>query len=114
MTQSPSFLNPYQPSASEPLAIGSKTTSIGYSTGGLIPYKNPSALIAYYLAIFSLLPIIGLFLGMPAFVLGILGLWDRKRNPAIKGWRPRLDRNHSRRSDVAHLVFYSWLYLWPS
>lgn len=75
MTQSPSFLIPYQPSASEPPAIGSKITSIDDSTGGLI---------AYYLAIFSLLPIIGLFLGMPAFVLGILGLRDRRRNPAIK------------------------------
>ncbi len=57
----------------------------GDSTGGVIPYKNPSALIAYYLGLFSLLPLIGLFLGIPAFILGIKGLKDRKKNPAIKG-----------------------------
>jgi len=57
----------------------------GDSTGGIIPYKNPKALIAYYLGIFSGLPMIGLPLGIAAFVLGIMGLRDRKRNPAIKG-----------------------------
>lgn len=54
----------------------------GDATGGVIPYKNPKALIAYYLGIFSLL----IFpLGIAAIVLGILGLRDRKRNPVIKG-----------------------------
>jgi hypothetical protein len=57
----------------------------GDATGGLIPYKNPKALIAYYLGILSGLPIIGLPIGIAAFVLGILGLRDRRRNPAIKG-----------------------------
>lgn len=57
----------------------------GDATGGVIPYKNPRALIAYYLGIFSGLPIIGLPLGIAAFVLGVLGLKARKRNPAIKG-----------------------------
>ena len=57
----------------------------GDSTGGLIPYKNPKALIAYYLGILSGLPLIGLPLGIAAFVLGIMGLNDRKKNPAIKG-----------------------------
>lgn len=57
----------------------------GDSTGGLIPYKNPKALIAYYLGILSGLPLIGLPLGIAAFVLGIMGLKDRKKNPAIKG-----------------------------
>lgn len=59
--------------------------SQGDGTGGLIPYKNPKALIAYYLGIFSGLPLIGLPLGIAAFVLGIMGLRDRKRNPVIKG-----------------------------
>jgi len=54
-------------------------------TGGVIPYKNPSALVAYYLGIFSFLPIIGLFLAVPAFILGVLGLVARKRNPAVRG-----------------------------
>jgi hypothetical protein len=57
----------------------------GDSTGGVIPYKNPKALIAYYLGIFSGLPLIGLPFGIAAFILGILGLRDRNRNPVIKG-----------------------------
>lgn len=57
----------------------------GDSTGGLIPYKNPPALIAYYLGLFSLAPCIGLPLGIAAVVLGIIGLRKRKENPIIKG-----------------------------
>ncbi len=57
----------------------------GDATGGVIPYKNPKALIAYYLGILSGLPLIGFPLGIAAFVLGIQGLQARKRNPAIKG-----------------------------
>jgi len=61
------------------------SASQGDATGGLIPYKNPKALIAYYLGILSGLPLIGLPLGIAAFVLGIMGLRDRSRNPVIKG-----------------------------
>jgi hypothetical protein len=57
----------------------------GDATGGLIPYKNPQALVAYYLGIFGLFPAIGFFLAIPAFILGILGLKKRKLNPIIKG-----------------------------
>ncbi|XZE55311.1 DUF4190 domain-containing protein [Planctomycetaceae bacterium SH139] len=57
----------------------------GDATGGLIPYKNPKALIAYYVGILGLLPIIGLPLSLAAVVLGILGLKARKQNPIIKG-----------------------------
>ena len=57
----------------------------GDGTGGVIPYKNPKALIAYYLGIISGLPLIGLPFGMAAFVLGIMGLKARKQNPVIKG-----------------------------
>jgi hypothetical protein len=54
----------------------------GDATGGVIPYKNPKALIAYYLGIGSML----LFpLGFASIVLGIMGLAARKRNPVIKG-----------------------------
>lgn len=53
----------------------------GDATGGLIPYKNPKALIAYYLGIFSVFP----FVGIAAFVLGIMGIRDCRRNPAIRG-----------------------------
>jgi len=57
----------------------------GDGTGGLIPYKNPSALIAYYCGLFSLLPVLGFFLGAAGLILGIKGLRARSRNPAIKG-----------------------------
>ncbi len=57
----------------------------GDATGGVIPYKNPQALVAYYLGIVALLPVIGLPFGIASLVLGILGLRARKRNPVIKG-----------------------------
>jgi hypothetical protein len=57
----------------------------GDGTGGLIPYKNPKALTAYYLAVFGLIPIIGFFLAIPAVILGILGLLARKKTPQIRG-----------------------------
>ena len=57
----------------------------GDGTGGVIPYKNPKALVAYYLGILSGLPFIGFPLGIAAFILGIMGLKARKRNPVIKG-----------------------------
>ena len=51
----------------------------------LIPYKNSQALISYYLGVFSLLPCIGLFLGIAAVILGIRGLQYANRNPRAKG-----------------------------
>lgn len=73
-----------------PLPTPSAATSInesgGDGTGGMIPYKNPKALIAYYTGLFlSPCCIVGLPLGAVPLVFGILGLRDRKRNPAIKG-----------------------------
>ena len=53
--------------------------------GGLIPSKNPQALWAYYLGIFSLIPCLGLLLCVPAFVLGILGLRYGCLHPEAKG-----------------------------
>lgn len=66
-------------------AITASVVEEGDSTGGIIPYKNPKALIAYYLGLLSGLPLIGLPIGLAAFVLGIQGLQARKRNPVIKG-----------------------------
>jgi len=57
----------------------------GDGTGGVIPYKNPKALLAYYLGLFSGLPFIGFPLGIVAFIFGIQGLRARKKNPVIKG-----------------------------
>ncbi len=52
---------------------------------GLIPYRNPMGLTAYYLGVFSLIPCAGLLLGPAAFILGILGLRYRKKNPTAGG-----------------------------
>ena len=67
------------------VANGLPMTATGDATGGVIPYKNPPALIAYYCGIFSLLPILGLVFGIAAFILGVVGLRQRKANPVIKG-----------------------------
>ena len=40
----------------------------------IIPYKNPPALTAYYLGVFSLIPGFGLLLAVPELILGIIGL----------------------------------------
>lgn len=48
-----------------------------------IPYNNGLALAAYYIGLGSLL--CGAFLGIPAIVLGILGLRRASRFPAARG-----------------------------
>lgn len=58
---------------------------VGDSTGGIIPYKNPKALIAYYCGVFSLVPCLGIAPGIAGVVLGILGLQHRKRHPETSG-----------------------------
>jgi len=50
---------------------------------GLIPYKNASALVAYYLGVFSLIPFFPL--GIAAFGLGLYGLRAAKKHPEAKG-----------------------------
>ena len=88
MSQLPPPSNPYgppPPSTPGYAPYQGPAVNEGDATGGVIPYKNPKALIAYYLGIFSGFPIIGIPLGIAAFVLGIMGLRDRKRNPVIKG-----------------------------
>jgi hypothetical protein len=51
----------------------------------VVPYKNPKALVAYYLAIFSLIPCVGLLLGIVALILGILGLKAADAHPNAHG-----------------------------
>ncbi|MEE9130241.1 MAG: DUF4190 domain-containing protein [Phycisphaerales bacterium] len=51
----------------------------------LIPYKNPAALVGYYLSIFSCIPLLGLILGPTAIVLGIVGLRRVAKHPQRKG-----------------------------
>jgi hypothetical protein len=51
----------------------------------VIPVKNAAALSAYYCAIFSLIPCLGLLLGPAAFHLGRKGLKAAQADPRIKG-----------------------------
>ena len=53
--------------------------------GGLIPSKNSPALASYYLGVFSLIPFLGIPLGVAAFFLGIKGLRKVKEHPEVKG-----------------------------
>ncbi len=54
-------------------------------TGGLIPYKNPYALVGYYLSIFSMIPFVGIPLGVAGIICGIVGVRRRNRNPIMRG-----------------------------
>ncbi len=76
--------NPYTPPASKvdapsPAYGGNETMA------SIIPFRNPPALIGYYLGVFSLIPFLGLLCAIPAIVLGILGLKRRKADPRVKG-----------------------------
>ena len=51
----------------------------------LIPYRNSCALIAYYLGVFSIIPILGIPVGIGGFVLGLLGLRAAAAHPKVKG-----------------------------
>ena len=51
----------------------------------LIPYRNVPALVGYYLGVFSIFPVLGVFLGIAAVVLGILGLKNAARDPSVRG-----------------------------
>ena len=50
-----------------------------------VPYRNPHALAAYYVGLFSVVPCIGPLLALAAIPLGVLGLRAGKRNPALHG-----------------------------
>ncbi|MHC4109310.1 MAG: hypothetical protein ACYSTY_14625 [Planctomycetota bacterium] len=52
---------------------------------GVIPYRNPAALVGYYLGVFSLIPIMGTLLALPAIILGIVGLVKRHNEPRRRG-----------------------------
>lgn len=85
MSEIPPVHNPYAASQTPPSPQQAYPGSETDNTGGLIPYKNPHALIAYYLGLFSLFPCLGLLLAIPAFILGIMGLKRYKANPIIHG-----------------------------
>jgi hypothetical protein len=51
----------------------------------LIPYRNPASLLSYYLGIFSLIPLVGILLALPALLCGIIGLVKVSKEPARRG-----------------------------
>ena len=51
----------------------------------LIPTGNPAALIGYYLGVASLIPLVGVITGLPAIVLGAVGISKAKANSAAGG-----------------------------
>ncbi|MDY7095025.1 MAG: zinc ribbon domain-containing protein [Acidobacteriota bacterium] len=57
----------------------------GESGSRLIPTANPPALVSYYLGLFSIFPFLGLFLAIPAVILGWKGLDRVKKNPQVHG-----------------------------
>jgi hypothetical protein len=78
--------NPYDAPKSNDPPLNSSAANQGDATGGVIPYKNPNALLAYYFSIGTLLCCITpLPLGIIPMVMGIMGLRARARNPVIKG-----------------------------
>lgn len=68
------------PSRPAPVVVASDGT-----LGGLIPYKNGPALAAYYLGVFSAIPLLGMPLGIAGLILGILGLRRAREHPEAKG-----------------------------
>ena len=61
-------------------------------TDGVIPYKNPAALSSYYIGMASVIPVLGIFTGIAAVILGMRGLkryhaepWRRGRLHAYAG-----------------------------
>jgi hypothetical protein len=55
----------------------------GIST--LIPYRNPKALAAYYLGLFSLIPVLGLVTAPFAVLFGVLGVRRARADKNAKG-----------------------------
>ena len=60
-------------------------SSAADTVSSIIPYRNVPALVAYYLAVFSILPCIGALLGLIALILGVKGLRVARENPDAKG-----------------------------
>ncbi len=69
----------YAPQAYPPPAAG------GSALDAIIPTKNPSALTAYYLGVFSIIPCLAIPMGTAAAVLGVRGLKLFKAHPEVRG-----------------------------
>ncbi|HXE43459.1 MAG TPA: DUF4339 domain-containing protein [Candidatus Baltobacteraceae bacterium] len=81
----PEFSVIFNPPPPPTIVAPPPSASANNSLNVIIPYKNVRALVAYYLGVFSVIPILGMPLGIAGFVLGILGLRFRRKNPAAGG-----------------------------
>lgn len=78
--------NPYQPPRTDTSRpSGPSDPSGDDAVATIIPFKNPSALIAYYLGLFSCIPVVGLILAIIALVLGVQGLIYVRKHPKAHG-----------------------------
>ena len=86
MSEKPNLFSDKIPTA--PMATPNAAPA-GDATGGVIPYKNPQALIGYYTGLaafaFSCIPPLGLPIGIVALVLGIRGFRAYRKTPVIGG-----------------------------
>ena len=80
----PSIASALTPGVTPPVVAG-EVTPRDEPLSGLIPYKNPAALVGYYLGLFSCIPVLGIILGPIGIFLGIRGLRRRAKDPALKG-----------------------------
>jgi len=51
----------------------------------IIPTQNPTSIVGYYLGVFSLIPVFGLILTIPAFICGIIAVQKAMANPEVVG-----------------------------
>lgn len=72
------------PSVAGPLAPPAGTNADG-GLSYIIPFRNGWALAAYYVGIFSLIPIFGIILGPLAIIFGCLGLRHASRQANAHG-----------------------------
>ncbi len=72
------------PSVAGPLASPAGTGADG-GLSYIIPFRNGWALAAYYVGIFSLIPIFGIILGPLAIIFGCLGLRHASRHANAHG-----------------------------
>lgn len=68
-----------------PPGVRSGSPAVEGAIEALVPLKNGPALASYYLGLFSLFPLLGLLLAIPAVMLGITGLHRARENPAVRG-----------------------------
>ncbi len=54
--------------------------------GDLTPWNNPSAVYAYRCSVVGLIPIVGMFTGLAAIVLGIVGIVHNKFDRVTPGY----------------------------